>query len=167
MPHYALRQTNLFEPIFTSKNITIFASDNEAFQRIFGARSALSESEPLEAMKFHIVHSLPSSSDLVNGITWPTLAGMNTTVTVAGNNRYIGSSWILSTETLINSGMVHIFGSLTMPPVLSAVLRCKSMGHRNVYVVTVKHAKKHRIISNRWLISSVQNVTFLHTFRRV
>lgn len=111
----ALYQANLSEQIITSKDITIFAPNNAAFQRTSGALSNLSQSELLEVMKFHIVPTVIYSSDLVNNATWPTLGGKNITVTVAGNNRYMESSQILDPDILIDFGVVHMLGDVMNP----------------------------------------------------
>ncbi|KAK2600545.1 hypothetical protein N8I77_010072 [Diaporthe amygdali] len=111
----ALYQTNLTGEILASKNITIFAPNNAAFQRTSGALSALSPSELLDVMKFHIVPAVVYSNDLVNGTSWRTLAGKNITVTVAGNNRYIASSQILDPDILIDFGVVHMLGNVLNP----------------------------------------------------
>lgn len=111
----ALYQTNLSEQVLTSKNITIFAPNNAAFQRTSGAMSTLSQSELLEVMKFHIVPTVLYSRDLVDGASWPTLGGKNITVTVAGNNRYIDSSQILDPDILIEFGVVHMMGDVLNP----------------------------------------------------
>lgn len=111
----ALYQTNLSEQVLTSKNITIFAPNNAAFQRTSGAMSTLSQSELLEVMKFHIVPTVLYSQDLVDGASWPTLGGKNITVTVAGNNRYVDSSQILDPDILIDFGVVHMLGDVLNP----------------------------------------------------
>lgn len=111
----ALYQTNLSEQVTTSKNLTIFAPNNAAFQRTSGAMSTLSQSELLEVMKLHIVPTVLYSQDLVNGASWPTLGGRNITVTVAGNNRYIDSSQILDPDILIGFGVVHMLGDVLNP----------------------------------------------------
>lgn len=111
----ALYQANLSEQILTSKDITIFAPNNAAFQRTSGTLSNLSQSELLDVLKFHIVPTVLYSSDLVNNATWPTLGGKNITVTVAGNNRYIESSQILDPDILIDFGVVHMLGGVMNP----------------------------------------------------
>lgn len=111
----ALYQANLSEQFTTSKNVTIFAPHNTAFQRTSGALSALSLSELTDVMKFHIVPTVLYSSDLVNGTTWPTFEGKRITVTVAGNNRYIVSSQILDPDILIDFGVVHMLGDVLNP----------------------------------------------------
>ncbi|KAH8759017.1 FAS1 domain-containing protein [Diaporthe sp. PMI_573] len=75
----ALYETKLSEQILTSKEVTIFAPNNAAFQRTSGALSTLSTSELADVMKFHVVPTLLYSIDLVNDTTWPTLDGKNIT----------------------------------------------------------------------------------------
>lgn len=111
----ALYQTNLSEQVTTSKNVTIFAPNNAAFQRISGALSTVSQAELLEVMKFHIVPTVLYSKDLVNGTTWPTLGSKDIIITVAGNNRYVTSSQILDPDILIDFGVVHILGDVLNP----------------------------------------------------
>lgn len=111
----ALYQTNFSEQIIASKDVTIFAPNNAAFQRTSGALSTLSASELLDVMKFHIVPNLLYSQDLVNGMTLPTFGGKNLTVTVAGNNKYIDSSQILDPDILIDFGVVHMLGDVLNP----------------------------------------------------
>ncbi|KAI3391851.1 hypothetical protein diail_6681 [Diaporthe ilicicola] len=111
----ALYQTNLIEQIVASKNVTIFAPRNAGFQRTSGALSALSPSELVEVMKFHVVPGVIYSNGLVNGTSLPTLGGKNITVTVAGNERYITSSQILDPDILIGFGVIHMLDDVLNP----------------------------------------------------
>lgn len=76
----ALYLTNLAEKIITSKDITIFAPNNAAFQRTAGALSNLSLSELTDILNFHIVPgTILYSTDLLNDISLPTLNGKKLT----------------------------------------------------------------------------------------
>lgn len=76
----ALHLTNLAEKIIPSKEVTIFAPNNAAFQRTSGALSSLSISELTDVLNFHIVPgTVLYSTDLLNDTTLPTLNGKNIT----------------------------------------------------------------------------------------
>ncbi|KAG8166503.1 hypothetical protein KVR01_002192 [Diaporthe batatas] len=72
----ALYRTNLAEEIITSKEVTIFAPNDAAFQRTAGALSNLSTPELAEVLKFHVVPgAVLYSTDLLNDTTLTTLNG--------------------------------------------------------------------------------------------
>lgn len=119
----ALYQTGLIEPFAGTRDVTIFAPWDAAFQLTSGALSALQPSELRDVLTYHIVPGrVLYSADLDNATSWPTLSQpggavgpVNVTVTFSGNNRYVDSSQILHADILVANGVVHMIENVLNP----------------------------------------------------
>lgn len=120
----ALYKTGLADEVMQAKDITIFAPDNEAFQRTFGALDELSLDELRNVLAYHIVPErvlysnelqhqgqLPTRATTDNDETEP----INITISSAGNLRYIDSSAVKDPDILIANGVVHMQASPCPP----------------------------------------------------
>lgn len=112
----ALYKTGLASELMEAKNVTIFAPDNQAFQKTFDAISGLSMPELRNVLAYHIVpNQVLYSIDLEDQLEIPTLATLddndepvNVTIVMAGNTRYIGSSQVQDLDVMIANGVVHM-----------------------------------------------------------
>ncbi|KUI69765.1 hypothetical protein VM1G_04841 [Cytospora mali] len=119
----ALYRTGLIDQFANTRDVTIFAPWDTAFQLTSGALSTLQPSELKDILTYHIIPGqVLYSPDLSNATTWPTLSQVkgatgpaNVTVTFAGNNRYIDSSQILHADILIANGVVHMMENVLNP----------------------------------------------------
>lgn len=112
----ALYKVGLADEVMEAQNVTIFAPDNQAFKKTFGALSELSLAELRNVLAYHIVpNKVLYSLDLQEQSQFPTRATsidkaepVNVTILMAGNNRYVDSSQILDPDVLIANGVVHM-----------------------------------------------------------
>ena len=121
----ALYRTGLIDQAANTRDVTIFAPWDAAFQLTSGVLSALQPSELQDVLSYHIVPGRALySTDLTNATTWPTLLSQagettgsprNITATFAGNNRYIDSSQILHADILLANGVVHMMENVLNP----------------------------------------------------
>ncbi|ROV88096.1 hypothetical protein VSDG_09369 [Cytospora chrysosperma] len=119
----ALYQTSLIDQFAGTRDVTIFAPWDAAFQLTAGALSALQPSELRDVLAYHIVLGrVLYSADLDNATSWPTLCRpdgatdpVDIRVTFAGNNRYVDSSQILHADILVANGVVHMIENVLNP----------------------------------------------------
>lgn len=112
----ALYKTDMADELMNAKDVTIFAPDNQAFQKTFGTLSELSMAELRNVLAYHIIpDKVLYSSDLQHQGQFLTRATLddetepiNITITSAGNHRYIGSSAVQDPDIMIANGVVHM-----------------------------------------------------------
>lgn len=116
----ALYKTGLADEVMQARDVTIFAPDNQAFQRTFGALDELSLDELRNVLAYHIVPDrVMYSNDLQHQGQFLTRATLddeeaepiNITISSAGNHRYIDSSAVQDPDIMIANGVVHMQAS--------------------------------------------------------
>jgi hypothetical protein len=98
----------------TAKDLTIFAPNNAAFQKLGSALLNMSVSDLSEILNYHVVNSNPVrySSTLHNGTKLRTRQGGELTITSASNSLFVNSARILEQDILLSNGVVHIIDNL-------------------------------------------------------
>ncbi|KUJ23329.1 fasciclin domain-containing protein [Mollisia scopiformis] len=103
-------------PTFSVPNVTIFAPNNEAFQALGPALTTMTAEELATVMDYHLISgSVIYSTALTNGTKLATLSGENITVSHSGNNVYINSAQLLTTDILIANGVLHVISNILNP----------------------------------------------------
>lgn len=114
----ALYKTGLADEVMEAKDVTIFAPDNQAFQRTFGALNELSMDELRNVLAYHIVpdrvlysHGLERRGQLTTRATTGDGGAeqINITISTAGNHLYIDSSAVQDPDIMIANGAVHMY----------------------------------------------------------
>ncbi|KAF8864601.1 FAS1 domain-containing protein [Acephala macrosclerotiorum] len=109
---YASNQLSTFE----SPNVTIFAPQNDAFTALGSAITSMTSDELATVMDYHLVpNQLAFSTSLTNGSKWLTQQGENITVLHSGNNVYINSAQLLTSDILIANGVLHVIDNALNP----------------------------------------------------
>ncbi|RDL36556.1 Uncharacterized protein BP5553_05908 [Venustampulla echinocandica] len=112
----ALYATKKIENVTASKDITIFAPQNSAFQNLGPAISNMTIEQLSSVLDYHIIASGVSfSSNLKNGTKLTTRQGGNITVLHSGNNVYINSAQLLTSDILLSNGVLHVIGNVLNP----------------------------------------------------
>lgn len=113
----ALYKSGLAHEVINMPNVTIFVPSDEAFQKVAGAMSQLSEDDLRNLLNYHIIPGTllySSDLDLADNFTYNTAAIADTgkkvplSVTVARNDRFIDSSRIIHPDVLVANGVVHM-----------------------------------------------------------
>lgn len=120
----ALYKTGIADQILLAQNMTIFAPQNEAFQKTISALKGLSDTHLRNVLWYHIVpNAVLYSGDLRHDKMLDTAAIADDTgkpltlsMSILGNNRYIDSSQILDPDVLIANGVVHMCVSILPMP---------------------------------------------------
>lgn len=109
---YASKQLSTFE----SPNVTIFAPQNDAFTALGSAITSMTSDDLASVMDYHLVpNQLAFSTALTNGSKWLTQQGENITILHSGNNVYINSAQLLTSDILIANGVLHVIDNVLNP----------------------------------------------------
>lgn len=96
-------------------NVTIFAPANEAFQSLGPAISNMTSDELATVVDYMLLSQTVYSTGLTNGTKFLTQQGENITVLHSGNNVYINSAQLLTTDILIANGVMHVIDNVLNP----------------------------------------------------
>lgn len=125
----ALDATELEAALLAESQITVFAPTNAAFTDLLnevgvsdlqGLIDELGEETVATVLQYHVVQASALSSDLTDGQTLTTLAGIDLTVNVDGSNVSItdenGSTYNVTTADVeIENGVVHVINGVLLP----------------------------------------------------
>ena len=111
----ALFNTDLVTYASDTPNITIFAPSNEAFQALGPAISQMTVSELSTVLDYHFLPQIVYSTGLTNGTKFLTAQGENITVLHSGNNIYLNSAQLLTTDILLANGVLHVIDNVLNP----------------------------------------------------
>ncbi|KAE8450265.1 hypothetical protein EG329_006693 [Mollisiaceae sp. DMI_Dod_QoI] len=101
---------------FEAPNVTIFAPQNDAFQALGPAISGMTSDELATVMDYHLLsNQVTFSTSMTNGSKWLTQQGENITVLHSGNNVYINSAQLLTSDILIANGVLHVIDNVLNP----------------------------------------------------
>ncbi|KAM7218029.1 Periostin [Rhypophila decipiens] len=107
-----LERTGLIDDFDNRTGITFLAPEDQAFP------PNLADDVLADILRRHLIVGLPTfTSDINHGDTFRTLAGTTVTVTITCGEVSIGGARILSGDTIIKNGVVHIIDSVSNRPV--------------------------------------------------
>ncbi|KAK4227407.1 FAS1 domain-containing protein [Podospora fimiseda] len=115
----ALQRTGLLTQLDAKAKITVLAPPDSVFAK---NASSLPDDQLAETLKRHILVNVAAYTPLLpDGAVFQTLGGTNVTVSLRGNEVYIGGALIVSGDAIITNGVVHTIdkflpGSVTTPP---------------------------------------------------
>jgi uncharacterized surface protein with fasciclin (FAS1) repeats len=109
----SLYSAQLSQNLTYTPNVTIFAPANSAFQALGPAISSMTSQQLATILDYHVLsNEVVYSPDLTNGSHFPTLQGGNITVMHVGNNVYINSAQLLTSDILIANGVLHVIDNV-------------------------------------------------------
>jgi len=111
----AVYEANKVDTYSNAPNVTIFVPTNEAFQALGPAISTMTSDELAHVLDYTFLPSLIYSTSLINGTKFATLNGANLTVFRSGNNVYINSAQLLTSDILIANGVMHVIDNVLNP----------------------------------------------------
>lgn len=107
----ALNATSLLDTVNGLRDVTIFAPNNTAFQRIGSALANASVADLQSILTYHVVNgSAPLySTDLMNGTSHQTVQGSNVTIHAGANGTlFVNGAQVITPNILIAGGVVHV-----------------------------------------------------------
>ena len=112
----ALYSANKIENFTLTANCTIFVPQNEAFEALGPAISNMTIQQLTAVLDYHIIPSgVFYSPSLTNGTTFTTIQGSNITIRQFGNNVYVNSAQLLTSDVLISNGVIHVIDNVLNP----------------------------------------------------
>lgn len=111
----AVVNTSLDEYVNTTPDVTIFAPNNDAFQKIGSALSDMSMEELTKVLGYHVVagrHFVGYTSNLPNNTVLKTHQGGNLTVIFSSNSLFVNSARLLQQDILLSNGVMHIIDNV-------------------------------------------------------
>ena len=111
-----LFKSDIMPNLADRQDITIVAPREPAMGDVGSALSKMSVKELARVMGYHIVPGkVLVSTDLDNATSLRTLSGDELHVRQIGNEKFINSAKIISTDTLISNGILHIISNVNNP----------------------------------------------------
>jgi uncharacterized surface protein with fasciclin (FAS1) repeats len=105
----ALNATNLVNTVDTTKDVTIFAPNNAAFQAIGSGLANLTTEQISSVLTYHVVAgTVGYSSSLINGTSLKTANGANLTITIADGKVFVNGARVITPDVLVANGVVHV-----------------------------------------------------------
>jgi transforming growth factor-beta-induced protein len=113
----ALYATDLIKEVVESKDLTIFAPRNAAFQQLSGTISGQSKEALTKILRYHLVPGkVVRSEDLINGtVLSSSLPSESLRIIRFNNNIYINSAQFIQTDILIANGVVQMIDNILNP----------------------------------------------------
>jgi transforming growth factor-beta-induced protein len=110
-----LYATKKFDALSYTRNITIFAPNNDAFQALGPVISNMTSDQLSSVVDYHTVPGIHFSTSFLNGSKIATEQGGNISIYQFGNNFYINSAELLTTDLLIANGVLHVIDNVLNP----------------------------------------------------
>ena len=121
----AVAAAGLIEPLNGAGPFTVFAPTDDAFAALPDGtvETLLQDPEGLltEILAYHVVGGLALSSDLMDGMTVPTVNGKDVTVTINNNGVFINDAQVIIADVPADNGVVHVIDAVLLPPRVSVV----------------------------------------------
>jgi len=111
----AVYKAKKMDSISTTKNVTVFAANNAAFQALGSAITSMTSDELASVIDYQTLPQIVFSTALKNGSKFATKQGANITILQVGNNVYVNSAQLLSSDILIANGVLHVLDNVLNP----------------------------------------------------
>jgi uncharacterized surface protein with fasciclin (FAS1) repeats len=112
----ALNATKLLGTVDGLKDVTIFAPNNAAFQRIGSALPNLTTEQITSILTYHVVQGKPGySSTLADNTKLKTLEGTELTVRIVNGSVLVNNAKVVTADVLIAGGVVHVIDNVLNP----------------------------------------------------
>jgi uncharacterized surface protein with fasciclin (FAS1) repeats len=124
----ALTEANLVNTVDTLQDVTIFAPNNEAFQRIGSAIPNLTTEQLTSILTYHVVQGTVGYSTALTNMSLATVQGNNVTITVRGDEVFVNSARVVVPNVLVANGVVHVIDNVLNPNNATATAGPSSSG---------------------------------------
>ncbi|PGH03994.1 hypothetical protein AJ79_07227 [Helicocarpus griseus UAMH5409] len=109
-----LQASNLTSRVDETPDITVFAPENQAFERVGSVFTNASSSDLSHIAQYHIAEGATYSANMTNK-TLMTLDGKEVHLSLIDGTAYVNSARVLSTDLLVNNGVLHILENVLNP----------------------------------------------------
>jgi uncharacterized surface protein with fasciclin (FAS1) repeats len=117
----ALAQARLVDAVDTTRDVTIFAPNNEAFQRIGSALPNLTTDQLAGILRYHVVNGTVAYSSTLSNTTVRALNGGELNIRVQNGSVFVNSAKVVVADVLVANGVVHVIDNVLNPNNTSAM----------------------------------------------
>ncbi|KAI9840972.1 MAG: hypothetical protein M1837_001101 [Sclerophora amabilis] len=109
----AITKAKLGSYIENTRDLTVFAPRNDAFQAIGSRLKDMTVEQLGGLLRYHVVNgSVNYSPDLKNGTILQSLQGANLTIRAGGASLYVNSAQIVQQDLLLANGVMHVIDNV-------------------------------------------------------
>lgn len=105
----------MVEAVDTTRDVTIFAPNNEAFQSIGSALENISTEDLSSVLTYHVISGTVGYSSILSNTTLPTLNGADVTISVVDGDVFVNSARVVIPDVLVANGVVHVIDNVLNP----------------------------------------------------
>ncbi|CAI2174086.1 6198_t:CDS:2 [Funneliformis geosporum] len=105
-----LSTKDLISDVDGEKEITIFAPNNEAFDKL--SRSTFESKDFKDTMKYHIARGVFYSRTVENNTHAKTSQGDKIIITVSGGEVFVNDAKVITADILTNNGVIHVIDTV-------------------------------------------------------
>lgn len=113
----AATQADLVAPLEDLSDITIFAPNNDAFQRLAASNFTATDSELGSILQYHVVQgTVGYSTTLANNTRLPTLNGEELDITISADGAvFVNAARVINADILLENGVLHVIDEVLNP----------------------------------------------------
>ncbi|TQS36658.1 hypothetical protein Golomagni_02884 [Golovinomyces magnicellulatus] len=116
----ALYSSGRIPDLVNTRNLTILAPNNQAFEVLGPAITNLTVEKLGSVIDYHVLPDVIYSTGLTNQTKLLTKHGQEITVLHSGNNIYVNSAQLVSTDILLANGVLHVIDNVLNPQEIDA-----------------------------------------------
>ncbi|KAK3937691.1 FAS1 domain-containing protein [Diplogelasinospora grovesii] len=111
----AISRANLNSTLSATKDVTIFAPNNAAFNAIGSVLAGIDNATLASLLGYHVVPGTVFYSDMITNTTARTLSGSDVRFTVEDGNVFVNSAKVVQPNVLVANGVVHVIDNVLNP----------------------------------------------------
>ena len=104
----ALKSVNLVNTLDSARDLTIFAPNNAAFQKIGSALGSLTTDQVSQILGYHVVNGTVAYSSTLKNQTIKSSTGQDLKITIENGNVFVNSAKVVNPDILVANGVVHV-----------------------------------------------------------
>ncbi|OHW96219.1 fasciclin domain-containing protein [Colletotrichum incanum] len=134
----ALYTAGLVTEFAETKNVTIFAPRNAAFQQVAGTLSGISKEALRRVLQYHLVPSVVAQASLLANQTKldTAVGGESVDITVYNNDVFVDSARIIQTDILVANGVIQMIDAVLNVDAQNVVPNVTAVSQVPVFTIT-------------------------------
>jgi len=111
----ALKKANFVDRLKGEGPITLFAPDNEAFNKLDNSEMLADPGKLVDALSYHVVEGKLSGEELKERDCSPTLNGKSLAIKVKHGELVVDNAKVVITDIECTNGVIHVIDSVFRP----------------------------------------------------
>lgn len=104
----AVRKANLETTLGDTKDVTVFAPNNDAFNAIGSLIANMTNEQLTSLVGYHVVNGTVAYSTDLDNSTLTSLSGDDLTITVINGTVFVNAARVTVPDILFSNGVVHV-----------------------------------------------------------